>query len=101
MSADDFWDSLTAEHSTKLTPPHRGRSPDRSTAMGTGSIKSWHHRRRGVECQSSQPRLIRIEGVCGSGKTNIARRVAALIGGIHIECDQYANEYDEPPPYAN
>ena len=43
--------------------------------------------------------LIRIEGFCGSGKTSIARRLVSLIGGHHIEGDQFASKHNDPPPY--
>jgi hypothetical protein len=45
--------------------------------------------------------LIRIEGVCGAGKTNIARRLAPVIHGTRISGDDYADKYDEPRRYAD
>jgi hypothetical protein len=45
------------------------------------------------------PSIVRIEGFCGAGKTNVGGRLAALIDGIHIAADNFANKYDDPPPY--
>jgi hypothetical protein len=48
---------------------------------------------------TSPTRLIRIEGVCGSGKTTIASKLAALGTGLHIEVDKFATKPPTPTPY--
>ena len=47
----------------------------------------------------SPSNLIRIEGVCGSGKTTIARMLAVNGVGLHVEIDKFANKSSEPAPY--
>jgi hypothetical protein len=43
--------------------------------------------------------LIRIEGVCGSGKTTISRRLAAQGIGAHVEADTFAFKPTRPTAY--
>jgi hypothetical protein len=44
--------------------------------------------------------LIRIEGVCGSGKTTIGRKLAAKGVGLHIEADKFAFQQLKASPYS-
>lgn len=44
-------------------------------------------------------KLIRIEGFCGAGKSRVARALANMIGAKHIEGDEFANKFDDPPAY--
>jgi predicted AAA+ superfamily ATPase len=54
-----------------------------------------------VEFLAKSPRsLIRIEGVCGSGKTTISRKLAANGVGLHVEIDKFATKPSKPAPYA-
>ena len=48
----------------------------------------------------SPSKLARIEGVCGSGKTTIARKLAANGVGLHIEFDKFATKRAKPTPYS-
>jgi hypothetical protein len=48
---------------------------------------------------SSPAKLIRMEGVCGSGKTTIARKLAANGFGVHIEVDNFATQQPKDTPY--
>ena len=43
---------------------------------------------------------IRIEGVCGCGKTTIARKLAASGIGVHVDFDKFATKRPKPTPYA-
>jgi hypothetical protein len=52
-----------------------------------------------VKSNPPRPFLVRVEGVCSVGKTPIAKELATLITGRHIEGDQYANKHHDPPPY--
>jgi hypothetical protein len=44
--------------------------------------------------------LIRIEGVCDSGKTTIGRKLAAKGVGTHIEADKFATQQLKDTPYS-
>jgi hypothetical protein len=53
-----------------------------------------------AEFTSSSPaKLIRMEGICGSGKTTIARKLAANGVGLHIEVDKFAIQQPKDTPY--
>ena len=45
------------------------------------------------------PPIVRIEGVCGAGKTNIARRLAPLMQASLIAGDEFATKHESPPAY--
>jgi hypothetical protein len=47
----------------------------------------------------SPSNLIRMDGICGSGKTTIAHKLATRIGGLHIEGDKFADKPPIPTPY--
>ena len=65
------------------------------TKSNTDQIASWI-----VEFLSNAPsNLIRIEGVCGSGKTSIGRKLAERGIGLHIEVDKFATKPPKPSPY--
>jgi hypothetical protein len=65
------------------------------TKSNTDQIASWI-----IEFLSNSPsNLIRIEGVCGSGKTSIGRKLAERGAGLHIEADKFATKPTEPTPY--
>ena len=48
---------------------------------------------------ASPSKLVRIEGVCGSGKTTICRKLAENGIGLHIEIDRFATKLPKPTPY--
>jgi hypothetical protein len=48
---------------------------------------------------NSPTKIVRIEGVCGSGKTTIGRKLAANGIGLHIEVDKFATKPSKPTPY--
>ena len=51
--------------------------------------------------ERSYPKIIRLEGFCGVGKTTIAHELKALIGALHLEADEHVDQFDEPiPPYS-
>ena len=47
----------------------------------------------------SPAKLIRIEGVCGSGKTTIAQKLQARGVGLHINADHFAGRPAVATPY--
>jgi hypothetical protein len=47
----------------------------------------------------TRTRIVRLEGFCGAGRTNIGSRLSTKIGAVHIAVDKYASKFDEPPPY--
>jgi hypothetical protein len=65
------------------------------TRSNTDEIAAWV-----VEFLLTSPsKLVRVEGICGSGKTTIGRKLAASGVGLHIEIDKFAAKSTEPPPY--
>jgi hypothetical protein len=48
----------------------------------------------------SPAKLIRIDGVCGSGKTTVSRKLAAKGVGLHIEADKFAVQQLNEIPYS-
>lgn len=48
---------------------------------------------------SSTLRLVRVEGICGSGKTTTSRKLAEKINGVHLELDCFASPREEQRPY--
>src|SRR5260370_30684088 len=53
-----------------------------------------------TEFLSSAPStLVRLEGVCGSGKTTIGRKLSERGVGLHINADKFATKPSKPTPY--
>ncbi len=48
---------------------------------------------------SSSSTLVRLEGVCGSGKTTIGRKLSERGVGLHINVDKFATKPSKPTPY--
>jgi hypothetical protein len=65
------------------------------TKSNTDEVASWI-----AEFLAKSPsNLIRIEGVCGSGKTTIAQNLQARGVGLHISADHFAARPDVATPY--
>jgi hypothetical protein len=45
------------------------------------------------------PKLIRMEGFDGAGKSGLAKLVKGRIGAEHVEGDKFVDKFDDPPPY--
>src|SRR5688500_1375530 len=54
-------------------------------------VTSWRER--------GSPRLIRIDGFTGVGKSGLASLICKQIGAEHIAGDKFVNMFEEPPPY--
>jgi hypothetical protein len=65
------------------------------TKSNTDEIASWITK----FLLTSPSNLIRIEGVCGSGKTTIGSKLAENGIGLHIEVDKFATKPPRPTPY--
>jgi hypothetical protein len=50
-------------------------------------------------CDAGSPKLIRIEGFDGVGKSGLAKLVKGRIGAEHVEGDEFVDKFDDPPPY--
>ncbi len=66
------------------------------TRSDTNEVASWIT----SFAPNSTSRLIRIEGVCGSGKTSIARQLEARGVGVHINADDFITRPAGAIPYA-
>jgi hypothetical protein len=56
----------------------------------------------GLHCRihiATVRKLVRMEGICGSGKSTIARKLAAKGIGLHIEVDKFAVQQPKDTPY--
>jgi hypothetical protein len=49
--------------------------------------------------EQGSPRLIRVDGFAGVGKSGLASLIRKQMGAEHIEADKFVNRFDEPPPY--
>ncbi len=48
---------------------------------------------------AGSPKLIRMEGFDGAGKSGLAKLVKERIGAEHVEGDKFADKFADPPPY--
>jgi hypothetical protein len=52
-----------------------------------------------VWSDAGSPKLIRMEGFDGAGKSGLAKLVKEQIDAEHVEGDKFVDKFDDPPPY--
>jgi hypothetical protein len=67
-------------------------APSSSFEIATDRIvQAWH--------TAASPKIIRIEGFEGVGKTGLAKLLIERVDGVHVAADQFVSKFDDPPAY--